>query len=254
MFPPFSQVFPIWTAIFFHFLRNRLQQHLKICTKARDQSVVQRQPFYRRGVNGAGDGAVADAVAVSAAGEEVVRDSWDLLIGYRILLIFIVIWCVIYCCVMCFIDVNYMTLRSTIELSSGSICVFFLEMCLGTDAVFQWFSFQVPFFGGPSPQLKDWMRRISEAWPKAVKQVLGEVTGHADGRKMRFLIFWDVANPINPQISRFIDVYRVYTTECSDSLWLDMETALCGLPRTPKLGDTVRYPSKLNSKIPRKIL
>jgi hypothetical protein len=52
---------------------------------------VQRQPFYRRGGNGAGDGAVADAVAVSAAGEEVVRDSWDLLIGYRILLIFIVI-------------------------------------------------------------------------------------------------------------------------------------------------------------------
>ena len=65
----------------------------------------------------------------------------------------------------------------------------------------------------------------------------------------------NVANPIvNPQISRFIDVYRVYTTECSDSLWLDMETALCGLPRTPKLGDTVRYPSKLNSKIPCKIL
>lgn len=78
--------------------KNRLQQHLKICTKARDQSVVQRQPFYRRGVNGAGDSvpsALADAVAVSAAGEEVVRD---------------------------------------------------------------------------------WMRRISEAWPKAVKQVLGEAT------------------------------------------------------------------------------
>ena len=71
--------------------------------------------------------------------------------------------------------------------------MFFPRMCLGTDVVFQWFSFQVPFFGGghhgPSPQLKDWMRRISEAWPKAVKQVLGEVTGHADGRKMRFLIF-----------------------------------------------------------------
>lgn len=82
--------------------KNRLQQHLKICTKARDESVVQRQPFYRRGVNGADDdgdgGAGGDsgaAVAVSAAGEEVVRD---------------------------------------------------------------------------------WMRRISEAWPKAVKQVMGEAT------------------------------------------------------------------------------
>eukprot|EP00439_Symbiodinium_sp_Y106_P027757 s5194_g3.t1 len=30
---------------------KRLKQHLKICTKVRDQSVVESQPFFRRGIN-----------------------------------------------------------------------------------------------------------------------------------------------------------------------------------------------------------
>ena len=45
---------------------------------------MQRQPFYRRGVNAENGGAVFNggavtATAVSAAGEEVVRESWELL-------------------------------------------------------------------------------------------------------------------------------------------------------------------------------
>ncbi|CAK9064130.1 unnamed protein product [Durusdinium trenchii] len=31
--------------------QHRLKQHLKVCTKVRDQHVIEKQPFYKQGVN-----------------------------------------------------------------------------------------------------------------------------------------------------------------------------------------------------------
>eukprot|EP00931_Biecheleriopsis_adriatica_P083027 TRINITY_DN56542_c0_g1_i1.p1 TRINITY_DN56542_c0_g1~~TRINITY_DN56542_c0_g1_i1.p1 ORF type:complete len:497 (+),score=94.77 TRINITY_DN56542_c0_g1_i1:91-1581(+) len=70
---------------------KRLKQHLKVCTKVRDESVVEKQPFFRRGVNlaaaGPGDpllpatpSAPSSAEPVSSAAPEVV-EAWMLRIA-----------------------------------------------------------------------------------------------------------------------------------------------------------------------------
>lgn len=59
---------------------KRLKQHLKVCTKKRDESVMERQPFFRRGVNlgpdpheGRTPSASSSGPPVSAAAAEVVQ-------------------------------------------------------------------------------------------------------------------------------------------------------------------------------------
>lgn len=52
---------------------DRLEQHLKICSKLRDQSVIEKQPFYEAGVN-QGPPTVAKVDPVSSASEDVVED------------------------------------------------------------------------------------------------------------------------------------------------------------------------------------
>ena len=84
------------------FLRNRLKQHLKICTKARDRSVVEKQPFYTPGIN--------------------------------------------------------------------------LPSLVSKDA-----PVATPVSAADNEVVQSWMERISIAWPKAVKQVMGDVRGPLGG-------------------------------------------------------------------------
>ena len=53
---------------------DRLEQHLKICTKLRDQSVIEKQPFYEASVNQGPPTVAVKVDPVSSASEDVVED------------------------------------------------------------------------------------------------------------------------------------------------------------------------------------
>eukprot|EP00927_Polykrikos_kofoidii_P008447 TRINITY_DN13501_c0_g1_i1.p1 TRINITY_DN13501_c0_g1~~TRINITY_DN13501_c0_g1_i1.p1 ORF type:complete len:537 (-),score=118.80 TRINITY_DN13501_c0_g1_i1:43-1605(-) len=61
--------------------RKRLNQHLKCCTKLRENGIVEQQPFFKRGVNAGTSMSESPKVPVSAAAPEVIEAWMDRIVS-----------------------------------------------------------------------------------------------------------------------------------------------------------------------------